>query len=201
MWRRQPWPQRGDGSPDVSFTLRLAGDYSRPSGTTSTRSSVPPATRIEQPTCYSPWSCTTLSTKRLPTSPTPLSPSLCPTLKSRSAVPHRRKPAQASKWTFELKVIFPHPRSSLTGNHRVRLRGNRLSVTNKDYPFPYGRRCIGIETARTFSTAIVASPRRNLPRLAALSWKPSSPLLIRTMQKFEQGKQLRDRVFFISRSA
>ncbi len=62
MWRRQPWPQRGDGSPDVSFTLRLAGDYSRFFATTSTRSSVPPAMPTKPPTCYLPWSCTSPST-------------------------------------------------------------------------------------------------------------------------------------------
>ena len=112
MWRRQPWPQRGDGSPDVSFTLRLAGDYSRPLGTTSTKSSVRPATPIEPPTSYSPWNCTNHSTRLLRTSPTHInpSPSLCPTLNHGSFIPHRRKSSLPLKWTFEA-----HDSSTLTG--------------------------------------------------------------------------------------
>ena len=119
MWRRQPWPQRGDGSPDVSFTLRLAGDYSRFFATTSTRSSVRPATLTEPPTSYSPWSCTSPSTRLLHIS---LTISLRPTLEPRSFIPHRRKVRSPLKWNFETHVC-----GTRTGPCRTNRNGSGIS--------------------------------------------------------------------------
>ena len=106
MWRRQPWPQRGDGSPDVSFTLRLAGDYSRFFATTSTRSSVPPAMHTGPPTCYSLWNCTSHLTRLYHISTNLMRPwrSNRSAMERRSFIPRGRKSRLPLKWNFETHV-------------------------------------------------------------------------------------------------
>ena len=124
MWRRQPWPQRGDGSPDVSFTLRLACDYSRFFGTTSTRSSVPPAMHTGPPTSYLPWSCTSHLTRRFHISKNLMHPSRSnrSAMERRSFIPRGRKSRLPLKWNFETHVC-----GTRTGLCRTNRNGSGIS--------------------------------------------------------------------------